>query len=468
MKKIKNNNNVYQLIIIGSGPAGMSAANFAIKNKLKTLLIEKTSCEGGECTHNGCIPAKTMMHVAKVYSNAKTGGYMGIKSSTLGYNFPSIVKWRDLAVENTGICSMLKDMQKRGLQVVWGDAKFSGPNSIKVNSKDEFNFDHAIIATGGRARVPSNIEGLNEVGYLTYNQATQIKKAPKSVAILGGSAIGCEFMQLLNALGSKVIIIEKSDYLMNFADVQASDLIKRIYTERGVDIHLGAKLNSVARVGTKKELNLTNSTGEALKIKVDEIIVASGKDPNTDLSLKSAKVEFNPQCIEVNRRLETANKNIYAIGDVVGPLKFTHTGIYQAEIAVFNILNSRKKKETDYDSVAYNIFTNPEMASLGLSEQAAISRDIRYVVGFCDIVEIARADTNGEQNGFIKIIADPENGLIIGATIVAPRAGEMIQELGLAMKYGISVGQVAEMVHIFPTWSEAVRIAANRAASKVG
>jgi pyruvate/2-oxoglutarate dehydrogenase complex dihydrolipoamide dehydrogenase (E3) component len=464
---MKKSEHDYELIIIGSGPAGMAAANFAIKNKLKTLLVEKSSCEGGECAHNGCIPAKTMMHVAKVYNQAKIAGYMGVKSSALGYNFPSIVKWRDLAVENTGLCSMLKDMQKKGLTVVRGDAKFYNSDSIMVNSKDRFKFKHAIIATGGRARIPTGIKGLNESGYLSYNQATQIKKAPKTVAIIGGSAIGCEFMQLFNALGSKVIIIEKSDYLMGSADVQASELIKQTYTDRGVDVCLGSKINFVNRAGTKKELNLTNSNGEIITIKVDEIVIASGKIPNTDLNLEAADVEFNPQSVEVNKKLETTNKNIYAVGDIVGPLKFTHTGIYQAEIAVFNILNPRKKKEADYSSIAYNIFTDPEMASIGLTEQAAISRDLKYIVGFCDIVEIARADTNGEQTGFVKIIADSRSGLIIGATIVAPRAGEMIQELSLAMKYGINVNQIAEMVHVFPTWSEAIRIAANRASNEL-
>jgi pyruvate/2-oxoglutarate dehydrogenase complex dihydrolipoamide dehydrogenase (E3) component len=464
MKKDKYD---YDLIVIGSGPAGMAAASFALKNKLKTLLLEKSSCEGGECAHNGCIPAKTMMHAAKVYSDARNGGYMGIKSSTLGYNFPSIAKWRDLAVENTGLCSMLKDMQKKGLDVIQAEVKFAGPDSIKVGSRKKLKFKHAIIATGGKARVPSNIEGLDSTGFLTYNQATQITKVPKSVAIIGGSAIGCEFMQLFSALGSKVSVIDTADYLMSFADVQASELMRQIYTERGTDIYLGSKLNSVSKIGTKKELNLTNSAGQKLKIKVDEIVIASGKAPNTDLNLDAAKVEFNPSGIEVNQKLETTNKNIYAVGDVVGPLKFTHTGIYQAEIAVYNILNQRKKREADYSSIACNIFTDPELSSLGLTEQTAISKDVDYVTGFCDIVEVARADTNGEQNGFVKIIVDRQSGLILGSTIIAPRAGEMIQELSLAMKYGISIQEVAEMVHVFPTWSEAIRIAANRAASKL-
>jgi pyruvate/2-oxoglutarate dehydrogenase complex dihydrolipoamide dehydrogenase (E3) component len=350
--------------------------------------------------------------------------------------------------------------------VVQAEAKFVGADTLKIGSRKRLKFKHAIIATGGKARIPE-IDGLNEAQYLTYNQATQISKVPKSVAIVGGSAIGCEFMQLLSALGSKVSIIERSDYLIASADVQASELVKQIYTERGVDIYLGSKLNSVSKVGTKKELSLTDHAGQNIQIKVDEIIIASGKIANTDLSLDAAGVEFNPQGIEVNQKLETTNKNIYAVGDVVGPLKFTHTGIYQAELAVYNILNPRKKKEADYSSVAWNIFIEPELASFGITEQAAISKDLSYVSGFCDIVDVARADTNGEQNGFVKIIADSGNGLILGSTIVAPRAGEMIQELSLAMKYGITVQEVAEMIHVFPTWSEAIRIAANRAASRL-
>lgn len=463
MKKDKYD---HDLVVIGSGPAGMAAVSFALKNKLKTLLIERSSCEGGECAHNGCIPAKTMMHSAKIYSHAKNGGYMGIKSSTLGYNFPSIAKWRDLAVENTGLCSVLKDLQKKGLEVIQAEARFNDLNSITISSRRKLKFRNAIIATGGRARIP-DVEGLNEAGYITYNQATQIMKVPKSVAIVGGSAIGCEFMQLFSALGSKVHIIERSDYLIGTADVQASELVKNIYTDRGVGVYLSSKLNSVQKVGTKKELNLTDEAGRTTKIKVDEIVIASGKMANTNLSLDNAKVEFNPQGIEVNEHLQTSNRNIYAVGDVVGPLRFTHTGVYQAEMAVYNILNHRKKKSTDYSSIAWNIFTDPELASVGLTEQALISKDIDYVSGFCDIVEVARADTNGEQNGFVKILADRGSGLILGSTIIAPRSGEMIQELSLAMKYGITVQEVAEMVHVFPTWSEAIRIAANRAAAKL-
>lgn len=460
---MKKNKYDYDLVIIGSGPAGMAAAGFALKNKLKTLLLEKSYCEGGECAHNGCIPAKTMMHAAKVYDTAKNGGYLGLKSSTLGYNFPSIAKWRDLAVENTGLCNLLKDLQKKGLKVIQSSAEFSSKDTISLpSSRKKIKFKHAIIATGGRARIPE-VEGLKEAGYLTYNQATQIDKVPKSVAIIGGSAIGCEFMQLLSALGSKVCIIERSDYLMGSADVQASELLKNVYSQKGVEIYLGAKLNSVAKSGTKTELSLTDASGISQSIKVDQIIVASGKLPNTDLNLEAAKVEFNPQGIEVNQHLETSNKNVYAVGDVVGPLRFTHSGIYQAELAVYNMLNPKKKKDADYSSIACTIFTDPEVASLGITEQAAISKDLNYVVGFCDIVEVARADTNGEQNGFVKIITDAKTGLILGSTIAAPHAGEMIQELSLAMKYGISVGQIAEMVHVFPTWSEAIRLAVHRA-----
>lgn len=460
MKKNKYN---YDLIVIGAGPAGLSAASFAIKNNLKTLLIEKTTCEGGECVHEGCIPIKTMLHVSKTYRDAKTGGYLGIKGSTLGYNFPSIIKWRNLAVENTGVCEMRKGLEQQGLQVKTGSVEFSSEKSVLLNG-EEIVFKHAIICTGGSAFVPE-IEGLDKAGYLTYNQATKIAKVPRSILIIGGSAIGCEFAQLFINLGSKVSIVERSDYLINVADVQASDLLAKIYLDAGMQVFTSSAIKKIEKLGTKKKVWVTKNDGSHTEIVVDEIIVATGKKPNLNLSLEKARIEYTDKGINVSENLLTSNAQVFAIGDVTGPMRFTHSAIYQAEIAIYNIIHFKHKKVVDYNSIAWNIFTDPELASVGITEQKAISANYNYKVGYCDIVEIARADTNGEQNGFVKIIADKKTGRILGATIMAERAGEMIHELSLAMKYDISVGQIAALVHVFPTWSEAIRLAAHRAQS---
>ena len=460
---MKKNKHDYDLIIIGAGPAGLAVAGFGLKNNLKTLLVEKNSCEGGECVHEGCIPTKTMLHVAKTYNDAKSGGHLGIKSSALGYNFPSIIKWRNLAVENTGVCDMRKSLEEQGLEVKLGQMEFASANSIKLND-EQLTFGNLIISTGGSAFVPE-IEGLNEVGYLTYNQATKIAKVPRSLLIIGGSAIGCEFAQLFLNLGSKVSIVERSDYLINNADVQASDLLGRIYQDAGVNVFTSSKINRIEKSGTKKKIRLTDKEGIDTELMVDEIIVASGKKPNLNLGLEQAKIEYTEKGIEVDDNLLTTNPKVFAVGDVTGPMRFTHSAIYQAEMAVYNIVHPRHKKAANYDTIAWNIFTDPELASVGITEQKAISANYNYKVGYCDIVEIARADTNGEQNGFVKIIADKKTGRILGATIMAERAGEMIHELSLAMKYDISVSQIAALVHVFPTWSEAIRLAAHRAQS---
>ena len=242
---MKKNKYDYELIIIGAGPAGLAAAGFALKNNIKTLLIERNACEGGECVHEGCIPTKTMLHVGKTYQDAKSGGYLGLKSSTLGYNFPSIVKWRDLAVENTGLCSLKNQLVENGLEIKQSTVNFIDANTLKTDNQEHIRFDKAIISTGGSAFIP-DIEGLNEAGYLTYNQATSIKKVPKSIFIVGGSAIGCEFMQLFLSLGSKVYIAERSDYLIGSADVQASELIKQIYQQKGAEIFTSSKITKIA------------------------------------------------------------------------------------------------------------------------------------------------------------------------------------------------------------------------------
>ncbi len=454
----KNKKHDYDLIIIGSGAGGSVAAHLANKAGLVVAIVENDLI-GGECPNIGCVPTKALLQAAEVYEAAKHGSRFGIRGTTVGYNYPSIKAWKDLAVKRTGTYLGEEMFTKEGVNIIHGSAHFIDPNTITVG-RARFSAKNFLIATGSTVAIPP-IEGLQKTGFLTYKEAINLTRPPRSLAVIGGGAIGCEFAQLFAIFGTKIHLIDVAPRLLAREDPEASELlVERFSSQYSMSVHLEQVVEKVELFGGKKRLVLRNTkTKQTHQIAVDEILLATGKRALVDIGLENAGVKHETAGIAVNRFMQTSAEHIYAAGDCVGPYLFTHTATYQSRIAANNILHPRKRVSADYRAVPRCIFTNPEVAAVGLTEAELKDKKVAYKKATVPITVIGRANTSDVHDGFVKVLAHAKTGVLLGATIASPHAGEMIHELALAVQNRMRAQQVADTIHAFPTWSEAVRVA---------
>lgn len=455
--KRKKHHYDYDLIIIGSGGGGSVAAHISNNLGKKVAVVERAEM-GGECPNWGCVPTKALLQAAEIYDAARHGQRFGIRGTTLGYNYPSIKAWKDLAVHRTGTWEGEKVYESEGIHVIRGDAHFVSPHEITVNRR-HYSAENFLIATGTRQFVPP-IEGLAESGYLTFKEATGLTRPPKSLFVVGAGAIGCEFSELFSIFGTKVYLSDITPRILMKEDQEVGELVQKVFEEkRGMAILTNTKVTRIVKEGMSRRVYYQRG-GETTSVKVDEVLLASGKLANVDMGLENAGVEYAPKGITVDEYMQTTAKHIYAAGDVCGPYQFTHMAIYQSRLAANNMWH-KEKVAADYRAVPRCVFLYPEVASVGLSEDECIKRDIRIKKALAPISIIGRANTANVDDGFVKVITATD-GTLIGASIVSPRAGEMLHELTLAIQMELTAEEVASTIHAFPTWSEAVRVACNK------
>lgn len=444
----------YDLIVIGSGGGGSVAAH--ITNRLgKKVAVVEAGEMGGECPNIGCVPTKALLHAAGIYDAARHGQQFGVRGGTLGYNYPSIKAWKDLAVHRTGTWQGKSVYESEGIKVISGTGHFISPHEITVNRR-HYSAENFLIATGTHNFIPP-IEGLEKAGYITFKEAIDLTRPPKSLFIIGAGAIGCEFAELFSIFGTKIYVSDITPRLLMKEDQEVGDLVRAHFEEdRGMTILTNTKVVKIEKDGLAKRVTFQQGD-QTRTVKVDEVLLASGKLANVDIGLENAGVEYTPKGVLVNEFMQTSTKNIYAAGDVAGPYMFTHMAIYQSRLAANNMWH-KQKVPADYRAVPRCVFLTPEVASVGLSEDECIKRDMRIKKAIAPISIIGRANTSNVEEGFVKVITKPD-GVLIGASIVSPRAGEMLHELTLAIQMGLTAEEVASTIHAFPTWSEAVRVA---------
>lgn len=448
----------FDLIVIGSGAGGGTGASYAASLGKKVAVVEKNLI-GGECPNYGCIPTKGLLQAAEVYQTAKEGKQFGILSESLTFDYRRIRHWKDTVVSRTGSAQGESIFTDDGIKVLHGTATFISPHEITVGGK-AYSAKHFLIATGTTNFVPP-IPGLEDTGFISFKEAIDYTNPPKSLFVIGGGPIGCEFAQIFSTFGTKVYIADITPRLIAREDADVGDLIGAIFDYRGINVLTETAVKKVEKRAGKKAV-IFEHKGKDYSVSVDEILVATGKKPVTDIALENAGVKYHRPGIKTNSYMQTSAKNIYAAGDVVGPYQFTHTGEYQSWLAVHNMFSrKRNRKRADYSAVPRCVFVAPEVASVGHSEESAKEAGIKIKVGAVPISIIGRANTSNQLDGFVKVISD-RKGVIIGGAIVSPRAGEMIHELTLAVKMKITAKEVSETIHAFPTYSEAVKFACHK------
>jgi pyruvate/2-oxoglutarate dehydrogenase complex dihydrolipoamide dehydrogenase (E3) component len=451
----------YDLIVIGSGAGGGVGASYAASLGKKVAIFEKDQrAMGGECPNWACVPTKALLHSAQVYETVQTAAEYGILPGTVKVDYKKVKAWKDLVVSRTGAAQGEKVFTDDGIDVIRHRATFAGPREVVAGGRT-YRAKRFIIATGSVTAIPP-IPGLTKNGFITFEQAIDYTKLPKSLFVLGGGAIGCEFAQLFSSFGVKVHMAEFAPRLLMREEPEVGQLVQALFVNRGIDVRVGSQVVKVTMKGRQKVVHFKHGR-EVHTAAVDEILVATGKKPVLDLDLEKAGIKYDQHGIKINNHLQTSNSRVFVAGDVTGPYQFTHTASYQSHIAAHNAF-SRKSLKPNYAAIPRSVFVVPEVASVGITVEMAEQQGIKTRIGASAISILGRANTANEFDGFVKVITD-KKGVLIGAAIVGPRAGELIHELALAVQYKMTAAQVANVVHAFPTYSQAVQNACQDAIS---
>jgi len=447
----------FDLIVIGSGAGGSAAATIAARDGKKVAIIEADTF-GGTSPNWGDVPLKALLHVAQLYDEARHGARFGLRSSTLGYNYPSLRAWKDLAIKRTGAGGNRKYYENEGITTFHGTAHFLSPHEISVN-RHHYSAASFIVATGSNWKLP-DIHGLQDSGYATPRTMLELMRPPKSLYIVGGGTIGVEIAQLMATFGTKVYIADIASRLLPGYDSEAGELLAKLLADqKGVTVLTQTRTIAIEKENIARRVTYSRG-GTEQTLRVDEILIAAGREPNVDLGLENAGVDYTAKGIITNDFLQTTAKHIYAAGDVLGNHNHTHSALLESRIAASNLL-SKSKSTPDYTATPRIVFSQPTVASVGLTEDDCLRRDLVIKKATAPLNIIARSNVSDFRDGFVKLITD-KKGVLLGATVVAPSADELIHELALAIKYGLTAHEVADTPHAFLTWSEAIRVAASK------
>jgi len=444
----------YNLVVIGAGTAGLVTAAGAAGLGAKVALVEK-HLMGGDCLTVGCVPSKAVIRASRAAFDVRDAGHFGVRvAEAVQVDFPAVMeRMRKLRADISPHDSAQR-FAKLGVDVFLGEAQFSGPDTVQVGGT-KLRFKRAVIATGARATQPP-IPGLAEAGYLTNETVFSLTQRPARLAVIGGGPVGCELAQALQRLGSQVSIFHKHAHLLDREDTEAAALVQQAFVREGVALRLNARITRVERNGSKVVWYETQGREES--VAVDEILAGAGRAPNLEgLNLEAAGVQHDPRKgVLVNDCLQTSNPHIYAAGDVCMAWKFTHAADFAARIVIQNALFLGHKKASAL-TMPWCTYTDPEIAHVGLYEHDARERGLAVDTYVRELKEVDRAVVDSEEAGFVKFHVRKGRDEILGATIVARHAGEMIGEIGVAMAARIGLGKLASVIHPYPTQAEAIR-----------
>ncbi|GAB6190112.1 dihydrolipoyl dehydrogenase [Marinitoga arctica] len=436
---------MYDVIIIGGGPGGYVSAIRLSQLGKKVALIEKEHL-GGTCTNQGCIPTKAMLTAAHLYSDIiSKSKKFGIKVESVSYELSGIMKHmnKSITMSRKGIEYLMK---KNNIDVFNGIGEIIDKNHVKVNDKI-LEGDYLILAHGS---VPSKFPPFNEVeGIWTSDDVFRMKELPESIVIIGGGVIGVEFATFFSTLKKDVTIVELADHILPFEDLDVAKEIKKSLQKKGVKVYEKSKVKSVIKNG--EIYSIIVESEKEFELSADKVLLAAGRKPNIPDDVKKLGITIEKGVITDNT-MKTNIDNVYAIGDIRAKIMLAHVSMFEGIVAAHNIAG--EKMEMDYSAIPSIIFSNPEVASTGLKEKDLDPEKI--IIGKFPVSANGRARTMEERDGFAKIIADKETKKVLGFVVVSPSATDMIMEGILAVKYGLTVDEVANSIHPHPTLTETI------------
>ena len=439
----------YDLIVLGGGSAGLSLANVSSRFGAKVALVDAGNL-GGDCLHYGCVPSKSLIHAAKIAHSARTAQKYGVHAGDVSVDFQAVLKRVHDVIGTIHNHADSPDRYRKLGCDVWTETKgtFVDEHTIDVGDMKITGKKIAICVGTRPATLP--VPGLEDVGYLTNETVFYTDKQPKSMIIIGSGPIGCEMAQAFQRLGTQVTLVNRSDRIMGKEDKDVQDFMREVFTKEGMELQLGVDMKS-ARKEDDQKVFVVEKDGKEIELKADEILVAIGRTSNADsLQVSNAGIILSDKgYIQVDSRLRSNHKHIYAAGDVTGHLQFTHSAGYEAGVVFQNALLHIPKK-VDLNQIPWATFTDPEVASCGLNEAAAQKKGVEYKVATFDFSDQDRALAEGENHGFIKVLLGKKNK-VIGCQIVGPHAGELIHEWIVGMAGGMKLSDMGKITHVYPT-----------------
>ena len=445
----------YNLVVIGGGTAGLISAAGAAGLGAKVALIERHLL-GGDCLNVGCVPSKGVIRASRALHEARDGGEFGILGgSSLAFDFGTAMeRMRRLRADISHHDSARRFRDELGIDVFIGQGSFSGPDTVEVAGKS-LRFKKAAVCTGARAAAPP-IPGLEEAGYLTNETIFSLTNLPLRLAVIGGGPIGCEMAQSFARFGSRVSLIELGLQILGREDGDAAEVLHSTFVREGIDLQLGVRISGVETSGSDKILHLERD-GKTIAVTVDAIFVGVGRAPNMDgLGLEKAGIVYDKTGIKVSDTLQTSNPDVYAAGDICFPFKFTHTADALARILIANALFMGRQKASAL-IIPWCTYTDPEIAHVGMYESDAKKKGIAVTTLTVPLSDIDRAILDGEADGFARVLLRKGTDRILGATIVARHAGEMINEFSLAITNGLGISAIGRTIHPYPTQAEVIK-----------
>ncbi|MDP1561386.1 MAG: mercuric reductase [Pirellulaceae bacterium] len=444
----------YNLVVIGAGTAGLVTAAGAAGLGAKVALVER-GLMGGDCLNVGCVPSKALISSARQAASVRDAQKYGIQSELPNVDFAEVMQRMRRLRSSISPHDSAKRFRELGIDVYFGQGTFTSSNTVTVCDRT-LEFKKAVIATGARAaELP--IPGLQDAGYLTNETLFSLTELPKRLIVIGGGPIGCEMAQSFARFGAKVTLVEQASHILAREEEDAAILVQNSLRKDGVEIALGATVVRIERHGNERVVVISQN-GQESSLPGDQILVGIGRTPNLDgLGLDVVGVVSHPQHgVEVNDRLQTSNRNIYAAGDVCSKYKFTHSADFLARIVIQNALFFGRAKASRL-IIPWCTYTSPEVAHVGIYPHEAVQQGLTLSTFTQPLSGVDRALLDGEDEGFVRVYCKKGSDRILGATIVAAHAGDMIGEIVMAMKHRIGLGKISAVIHPYPTQAEAIR-----------
>jgi pyruvate/2-oxoglutarate dehydrogenase complex dihydrolipoamide dehydrogenase (E3) component len=448
----------YHLLIVGAGPAGLIAAQGAVRRGANVALIERHLL-GGTCLNQGCIPSKALIRTSRLYREMRDAEHFGGRMPDgIAVDFALVMDRVRRIRTRLRERDSAETLAAMGIDVYFGEARFLGPDSVTVGGR-VLRFKKALVATGARPVRPP-IPGLEEAGYLTYENVFDLTECPKRLLVIGGGPVGCELAQAFARLGSRVTLVQDDPMFLGHEERDAAQLLSDALARDGIEIHLDTQTTRVQVEGNDKVVDLVNDNGTRT-VAIDQILVGVGTAPNVqDLGLEVAGVSYDGERgIAVDDFLRTTNPRIFAAGDVCTDNKFPHIEGAAGRIVVANALFLGRQR-LSAETIPWCTFTDPEIAHVGMYVTESRQKGIPVKTFTILMHEVDRAITDGEEEGFVKIHVREGTGKILGATVVARHAGDLINEISLAMSTGLDLHALASVNQPYPTLSQAIKMAA--------
>lgn len=446
----------FDLVVIGSGAAGSVAAETVAATGRRVALVEAATF-GGYVPNFGDIPRHALLNAAHIFAGLRAAERFGLRTNSVGYSFPSLKNWESTVIRRSGAARTAEYLRSKNIMVYRGRAHFISRNEISIGQQRHISAAKFLVATGSQPQVP-HIQGLENVNYLTAKTALTLNRPPKSLVIVGAGASGVELAESFAIFGTKVYLVERAPRILPKFDVEVSNEIGQLLHKKySVDIITSAQVVSAANDDMMVRLQITRG-GVVRALRVEQILLVTGATPNTDIGLVNAGVKFDNHGASVNQFLQTTSKNIYAVGDVIGPdASDVATAIRRSQIAGYNLTN-RDQKSISTIVAPRVAWTDPAVATVGATEEELAARRIKYRVSLVKNSVTMRANITDAAPGLTKLIIGAR-GQILGATIISKAAVDQIGQITLAMQNNLSLQQLADVIQPFGAWSETLALA---------